>query len=205
MSGSVTPGGTGLLGKLMVSAPSVREALGVMNKYGHVHMTKVVTGVDEVDGLVHAHWTLPSEITAPRLQYSSFLSALIVRRLAEAIGGDWRPLSCEFAHRAFDCREDAARVFGDRLEFDAPKNEFVFEQRYLDCPMPHANAMMFAVYEDLMRRWGEDLETERTPNVVISVREQILHCFQASRLKGRLTSPSLRGPSGLPRGFCNAT
>jgi len=97
-----------------------------------------------------------------------------VRRLASSIGGGWRPLKCDFAHRAFDCPKEAAEIFGDRLEFDRPLNEFVLDRNSLDSPMPGADAATFAVYEDLARRWAHEMDCTQNPNIVVTVREHIM-------------------------------
>ena len=67
LSAQVPPGGTGLLGKLALSAPTAMDALRTTVLFARVFMTKVDMGCREHDGLVYTHWVLPAEITAPRL------------------------------------------------------------------------------------------------------------------------------------------
>jgi len=193
LSADVRPGGTGLLGKLALCAPTARDALRTTVRFARVYMTNVDMGYREKDGLVYTHWVLPAEITSPRLQYSSFFSAIIVRRLASSIGGGWRPLKCEFAHRAFDCPQEAAAIFGERLEFDRPVNEFVLDRNSLDRPMPGADAATFAVYEDLARRWADETDCTQNPDIIVTVREHILLALG----RQRVDLNSISGSMGL--------
>ena len=174
LSANVPPGGSGLVGRLMMSSPTVRDGVKVMVRYAQLQMTKIDVDFREEEGLGYLRWSLPPELAQPRLQYSSFMSALVIRRIAQGAGAGWRPLKTEFAHRALDCESEARDVFGDRMKFDCPANLFVWENSALDVPSPTADAASFAVYEDLARRWSEELSDQRVPDVVVSTREQIL-------------------------------
>ena len=181
LANAARPGSTGLVARLVLNSPTVRDGLRVLVQYSALHMTKTEIGFREEDGVAYLNWLLPTEITQPSLQYSSFMSAIVMRRLAEVIGGDWKPRKCELAHRALECADTVREVFGSRVEFDRPMNLFVFNSAALDTLMPGADPMTFAVYEDLARRWAEEMDGACPPDVVVATRAQILEFLSGGR------------------------
>ncbi len=174
LSKNVPPGRLGPLSKLALSAPTVRDAIHVLVRFVDVFITKMDSGFREKDGLAYFHWSLPREITESRMQFSSFISALLLLRFEMAIGHGWRPIKCKFDHRRFDCEKTMVEFFGDRLEFDQPYNQFIMDSGSLDSTMPYADPAAFAEFEDLAKRWENDLAAQKSPDFIVTVREHIL-------------------------------
>ncbi len=175
------PGGSGLLGGLVLSADTARQAMQVFGGYLPTFMTGIEAGYAERDGISYAHWRLPDAVLLPHSHLTEFMGAAVVARLRLALGGDWRPLAVEFERRApqpdqHELREAIRSVFGERVKFGCPRNVLIFDQASLALPMPNADPVMFAVLGDLAKRWLSELKLDG--DIVEGTRNEI-----AARLK----------------------
>ena len=89
-------GGTGLLGHLMLSSPTVRDVFHVVTRYLEIHMTQMRTRFEEDKGIGLFTFAWPSTLTAPMLHYTGFYLASLIIRLRRATGENWQPLSAPF-------------------------------------------------------------------------------------------------------------
>ncbi|MEQ1712814.1 MAG: AraC family transcriptional regulator [Hyphomicrobium sp.] len=166
-----TPGASGMPGALIMSAPTVREALTQLARLVTSFSPQVVANFDEQGGVGHLKWIYPDTITAPRLHYVTFNVASIVMRVREGTGLEWRPLSVDFDHRAPPSLAPYVTVFGERLRFEMPVNQIAVDAQTLNRPMKSANPALFALAIDLAKRWIE--ADPEVPDVVRSVRAVI--------------------------------
>lgn len=175
------PGGSGLLGGLVLSAGTARQAMQVFGGFLPTFMTGVEAGYAEREGISYAHWSLPDTVAPPRSHLTEFMGAAVVARLRLALGSDWRPLAVEFERRApepdqYELLAAISSVFGERIRFGCPRNVLIFDQASLARPMPNADPVMFAVLGDLAKRWLSELKLE--VDIVEGTRNEI-----AARLK----------------------
>ncbi len=169
---SLKPGSTGLLGEIVLSAPTVRECLVSTSHYINVFMSPFSSEFKDADGVGRLTWTFPPSATAPRIQYSLFLVALLIVRVRTATGRDWVPLGVDLEHSAPDCPTDIRSVLGPRARFNAGRNCLHIDGPTMALPMPGANPVRFAVMRDL----GERVLKEQAaipPDAVASARDAI--------------------------------
>ena len=165
------PGASGLPGALIMSAPTVRDALMQLARLVTSFSPQVAAEYDEQGGVGHLSWTYPDTITAPRMHYVTFSAASIVMRIREGTGTEWRPLGMEFDHRAPAELAPYLPIFGERLRFEMLSNRMTVEAAILGRAMKSANPALFALAIELAKRWIED--DPQVPDVVRSVRAVI--------------------------------
>ena len=135
-AGAYPPGGTGLLGSLMLSSATVGEVMKVVESYLEVLGSAMQVRLDQHDGVYSLHLEYPPNFTAPQIQYTGFLLASLALRLRLGAGPAWRPFAVEFAHRKPDDLRDYHFMFGHRLTFDGPRYRFDVEAEDFEKPMP---------------------------------------------------------------------
>ena len=130
------PGGTGLLGQLMLSAPTVGDLLKVVTQYIEVHMMPMRPTLEASGDVYNLRLSYPPSFTAPQMQYTDFLIATLVRRLRLGAGETWKPVAVEFAHRAPADIESYARLLGRNMTFDARAYQVTIDAAAFARPMP---------------------------------------------------------------------
>ena len=191
MARTFRPGGSGLIGHLVLSAPTVRHALRCAARYIGTTMSHVEISFAESDGVGHLGWKLPQGITASQLQYNSFIAGVAVQRLRLAAGEDWQPLSVELEHRELPAREELRRALGSRVRFQRPANRISIDPGCLARPMPGFDPALFAMLSDLADRWLA--EAGDAPRIVGAAREEIV-----ARLKsGKASLDSVASAIGI--------
>ena len=149
-------GGSGLLGHLMLTAPTVGEVLRVIEEYLELHAMPMRVSLEQHGGVHSLFLGYPPSLTAPQLQYTGFLLAALVLRLRLGVGHSWCPFAVEFAHRVPDDLREYQLYFGSRLSFDARRYRFDVETADLDKPMPK---LMDGLY-DTVRELGDRVRSE---------------------------------------------
>lgn len=185
------PGASGMAGALIISAPTVREALTQLARLVNSYSPQVTADFVEKGGVGYLRWAYPDTITAPRMHYGSFAAASVVMRVREGTGLHWCPLAMEFDHRPPADLAPFVAIFGERLSFEMPANRMTIDGPTLGRAMKSANPAMFALAIDLAERWIES-ETN-APSIARDVRAVI-----AAELKhGTPTLDAVAGRLGL--------
>lgn len=166
-----TPGASGMAGALIMSAPTVRDALTQLARLVNSFSPQVKAEYCERAGVGKLSWIYPDTITGPRLHYVTFSAASIVIRVREGTGTEWRPLAMDFDHRAPSSLGPYTAIFGERLRFEMPANRISVDAATLARPMKSANPALFALAIDLAKRWIE--ADPEVPDIVRSVRSVI--------------------------------
>lgn len=166
-----TPGASGMVGALIMSAPTVREALTQLARLVTSFSPQVVANFTEKDGVGHLSWSYPDTVTAPRMHFVIFSAVSIVMRVREGTGKSWRPLSVDFDHRAPADLTPYFAFLGDRLRFEAEINKIAIDAQTLNLPMRSSNPALFALAIDLAKRWIE--ADPEVPDIIRSVRAVI--------------------------------
>lgn len=166
-----TPGASGLAGALIMSAPTVREALTQLARLVSSFSPQVIADYVEQNGVGQLSWIYPDTITAPRMHYVTFSAASIVMRIREGTGTEWRPLAVEFDHRAPADLTPYYPIFGERLKFEMSANRISADAATLGRAMKSANPALFALAIDLAKRWIE--ADPEVPDIVRSLRSSI--------------------------------
>ena len=185
--GSLMEGGkTGLLGHLMLTAPTARDAATVLAGYVNVFVTDIECGYEEnyVNGLSTGYWRYPDQITERR-QLNMFTAASAIQRLRGAMDSDWHPIRVDLEHRrpqgcpkckgrgCTDCDAVVRRVLGERVHFDQPMNRIIHNTAALNRPMRTSNPMAFTLHLDHARKaisemtFGEEM-ADRVRTEIVS-------------------------------------
>src|SRR3977135_753803 len=131
------------VGQLVVSAPTVRDALSALAQNYHW-----IQENSNLQFTVHRGFaTLEYQICDARILHKHQDAELTIAALCGLIrhflGPAWQPLETHFEHGHGGLRRDYHKVFGDTV-FDQATNRILIDSRYLDLPMPQQDARVFA-------------------------------------------------------------
>lgn len=168
------PGGTGLLGQVVLSAPTVRACLKALEGYLHINISHVEVQFTEGDGIAKFEFTWPGSLAVPQTQIISFYMASLILRLREATGPGWLPLSVEFQHREPEALAAFQAFFGTRLGFDRRTNAIVLDATSLARRMP---VIYEGLHENLLELSAHKLK-ELQVATTTAARLQELLCTQ---------------------------
>lgn len=150
------PGASGLLGHLLMSAPTVRDAIGGVERYTGLVMSPISVTFEHKGGRGILEWKYPPTFSAPRLQFSGLVVGAFVMRLQQNVGADLRPIAVEFEHRPFECPQVVQRIFGSRVRFNRPHNRMVFDLKTLGRQAPGATPGLYGLISQLGDRMLEE-------------------------------------------------
>lgn len=162
------PGSSGLIGEIVLTARSVRDALRDISTFMPVFLDPIDIIFIEEDDLARLEYAFPSSISAHHGPFTQYLTAGLIYRLRDATGAGWTPYSAQFDHPEPDCPDLVRSTFGPRTRFDTPRNVLVLDGPPLDRPMPGYSPTRAAIIRDLAERWLQE-----PANWVDDVRETI--------------------------------
>ncbi len=129
-------GGTGLLGQIVLTAPTVRDVFSALSRLVPVHMSSVIARFDERDGIGRCAFEWPPTVGVPQTQLTAFYFATLVLRIRLAAGESWCPLSVEFQFREPAVLAPYHEMFGTRLSFECKQNVIIVDATTLARKMP---------------------------------------------------------------------
>jgi AraC-like DNA-binding protein len=173
------PGGTGLLGHLIMSAPTVRDVFLVFTRYLQVHTTSMTPEFAENEGVGWFTFAWPRTSNVSMLQYNSFAMGTVILRLRLATSPNWFPLSVHFQHREPDCLGVYHEFFGTRLKFDQTVNGISVDATTLARPMPVVLEGLYDSVRDLGDRQLQ--EQTSTPDTSSKLQAVIAGCLATER------------------------
>ena len=158
-------GGSGVLGYLVLNARTVREALESLARYLEIFVHPVQMRFREEGGLAVLSWRLPLNGSVPREQFSSFGIAIIILRLRQLVGQDWRPRRVELAHRKLPCSQEISRLVGSRIRYNHGVNAIVVDGASLVRRTQHSDPQLYPI----LRLAGEAKlrELEESSDIVV--------------------------------------
>jgi AraC-like DNA-binding protein len=142
-------GATGLLGYLVLSAPTVRTSLSAAAEFLAVQTIPVDASFVEQGGLGYLRWSFSSAFREPRVQFTGFTAAAFLLRLRFAAGTAWEPLTVNFDHGAPEALRAYKDFFGARVRFDQPDCGLVLDATVLSLPMRPQPLPVFAELKKL--------------------------------------------------------
>ena len=154
------PGASGLLGHLMLTAPTVRDLFLVLTRYTQVHTTSVLPSYEMRDGVGWFTFSWPTQFCEPLIHYTAFSLGTLVLRVRRAAGPNWTPLMVEFQHREPPALDGYREMFGTRLKFNCPSNCLAVDASTLARPMPEILPMLAESLKDLGDRQLKELVPE---------------------------------------------
>jgi AraC-like DNA-binding protein len=154
-------GAAGLLGHLVVTAPTVRSSLAAAAEFLEVQTTPVVATFDEsAGGIGTLRWKFASGFSAPRVQFTQFTSGCLLLRLRRATGSAWEPLAVCFDHGEPEALREYRRFFGSRVRFDQPMCGMRLDPTSLGMPMPRYLDGVFDSMRELGHHVLKDLKKQ---------------------------------------------
>ena len=151
------PGASGLLGHLMLTAPTVRDLFLVLARYTQVHTTSMVPEFEMRAGVGWFTFSWPTQFCEPLVHYTAFSIGAVVLRVRRAAGPSWTPLSVDFQHRPPANLAAYQEMFGSRLKFDCPQNRIAIDAPTLSRPMPEILPMLADSLKELGDRQLEEV------------------------------------------------
>jgi AraC-like DNA-binding protein len=174
------PGASGLLGQLMLTAPTVRGFFNVVANYLQMHTTQLQPRFDlHPGGIGLFAFAWPASFTEPQQQFTDFYLGILVLRLRRATGPTWVPLSAEFQHREAEILEPYYKLFGTRLKFNQRQNSIAVDASILAKPMPGIppeiqRRILPDIHKSMMKLGDQELEERSTAADVTSRMRNIL-------------------------------
>lgn len=168
-------GGTGLVGQLVLNAPTGREAMHQLAACVPTLLYPLTGGFAEDwnAGLGRLHWTFRGSVPGltRSFQFSQMIMGVTMLRLRSGIGTDWAPREVSFEHDGKSVSPEARQLFGPLIYFNRPANSVTISLETLDRPMKDADPLLYAVMRDLSKRWLKEVRVE--PALVMDTRDVI--------------------------------
>lgn len=160
-----TPTHFSAVGRLVVSAPTVRDALSALaGNYRWIQENSSLQFVTH-----HGFASLEYQICDARITHKHQDAELTIAALCGLIrhflGPAWRPLETHFEHGRAGLRRDYRTVFGETV-FDQSTNAILIDSAFLDLPMPQQDPRVFAEVRALISHQlaSVDGEADRRSN-----------------------------------------
>ncbi len=163
-------GASGILGHIILTAPTVGEALEAAVQYFELLIFPMQPELVDSGEAFSLQVTVPSSFTAPQLHYMSFMMATVVHRIRIAAGPDWHPPSTEFKHRAPEAIEVYKRVFGREMQFNARRYRVDIDRATFAREMPQRIVGLF----DSVRELGDRVLNEAR------LQQDVVHALSAA-------------------------
>lgn len=146
-----TPKHFSAVGRLVVSSPTVRDALSALaGSYRWIQENSSLQFA-----IHHGFASLEYQICDARIPHKHQDAELTIAALCGLIrhflGPAWHPLETHFEHGRAGLRRDYRRVFGETV-FDQSTNAILIDSAFLDLPMPQQNPRVFAEAHALISR-----------------------------------------------------
>lgn len=137
-----TASNLGMVGFLLKQAPDVRSALTDLTRYLH-HTDRAAVPSFEVAG---ARVTVGYHVIEPNVPAVDIIHdgaiAIYGNILKGLCGPHWQPLELTLARRRPAAAARYERHFGAPVTFDAEATTIIFDAKWLDTPLPHADAAL---------------------------------------------------------------
>lgn len=138
-----TPTHFSAVGRLVVSSPTVRDALSALA----VNYRWIQENSSLQFAIHHGFASLEYQICDAHIPHRHQDAELTIAALCGLIqhflGPAWRPLETHFEHGRAGSRRDYRRVFGETV-FDQSTNAILIDSAFLDLPMPQQDPRVFA-------------------------------------------------------------
>lgn len=149
-------GPMGLLGQLMLAAPTVRDMLAVVRDYAELHVRNIAVDFEETIAGGRIQLTYPASFTGSNMQFTQFFMAAVVTRIRAACGSCWTPRLVEFDSRPPQDVSRYVEVLGPRIKFGRHVNALAVDRPTLMQKLPAVDPDLFPILREL----GDRLKAE---------------------------------------------
>lgn len=147
---------TGILGQLMMAAPTVRDMLATLAEYHELHVRQVDITYAETISSVRIEIGYPATFQGSQTQLTSFFVSSVVAAVRVAAGARWTPRLVEFEHRAPGNLTPYLRTLGPRLKFGRPTNAVTLDRAVAGLRLPPSPAGLFEALREAADRLKSD-------------------------------------------------
>lgn len=151
----------GILGYLMASAPTLKDALLTFNQYQTLFAPNYCAHFEFHENTVHFSFseTLSQGDKIP-CHDIALAMGVMVKLIQRVVGSNWWPMACSFKYALPTKITDHKQLFGDQLFFSAPQNEFHFEAKILNNKMPNGDVILHS----LLRQQADEMLRVQQPD-----------------------------------------
>jgi AraC-like DNA-binding protein len=155
----------GLLGNLVLSSSSLREALECLIRFSPIWTTGGVFRLDVEGNVAHFQWEY-ARVSLPDPRHDCEMSMATMIRLNRLTANErWWPKEVWFQHAKPPDTSEHARTFRAPVRFGMPANVLLFDIRVLDLPSktprPGSHRLMTMAAEQLLSEGGPDVSVSR--------------------------------------------
>ncbi|WP_437681921.1 AraC family transcriptional regulator [Sorangium sp. So ce131] len=166
-----------VLGFAMMTAPSLRDALGTAGRYSALLTDSGRWETIETARRVEVRWHRLRPLTLGHRLSNETALAQSLACLRQLAGDDLTPLEVRFRHAAPPNRSAHLEFFRCPMRFDAPWDGLVFRRELLDMAPAGANQRL---WEYLCRSASALCEQLAPPSLVDGVRHHIVRAFSSA-------------------------
>ena len=142
------PGASGLLGYITLHASTIGEALQAFARYSGLICYPSPVQLREEGRTTALTWCIPTGRNTRRVQFASFVNAILTLRLRQMAGRDWRPIGVEVEHPELPCPALLHRIFGPRVTFNARENLILIDRCTLQRQTQGADPQLFQILQE---------------------------------------------------------
>lgn len=154
-----TPEDFSAVGTLVVSAPTVRDALSALARDYRWIQENSSLQFTVHRGFAALEYQICDARILHRHQDAELTIAALCGLIRHFLGRAWQPLETHFEHGRGGLRRDYQSIFGDTV-FDQGTNAILIDAASLDLPMPQRNARIFAEVQALISHQLAALDSE---------------------------------------------
>jgi AraC-like DNA-binding protein len=145
------PGASGLIDYITLHAGTIGEALRALVHYSGLICHPSPLQLRKKRDSVALSWSFPTVKGTRRVQFASFINAVIVLRLRHLAGRHWSPLAVEVEHPELPCPARVRRIFGRRITFNARQNQILIDRKTTSQAIRGADPNLFRI----LREFGD--------------------------------------------------
>jgi len=160
----------GLMGRVVLAAPTVEAALASMAAMFPYHQHAVECALEDAQGLARMTYRILDPTVVNRRQDAELTLGMILNLCRHGLGRAWVPERAEFEHPRPEGWREHERAFGAEVSFGCRTNALVFRRQGLERRMPGADLTRFAAERQRMVALAG---TPREPSLLERVMSEI--------------------------------
>ena len=179
MGERTSPSALGLLGHLLISAPTILEAFRLFFKY-HRIVSDAEPSALSIDGdFATLTYDFPRSTPICNRIRAEFGLVQVCNLGRSMLGTDLKPIEVRFEYAAPDYLEEYQRIFQAPVSFAQPKTQIIFPVDVLRRSLVHADATMHGLLKEEADKQLKQLEGKKT--IADEVEQFLLHKLEDNK------------------------
>jgi AraC-like DNA-binding protein len=192
-----TPAHFSALGALVVSSPTLGDALSTLARYYRWIQENSRLEFNVHKGFASLEYQICDGRIPHKHQDAELTMAALCGLIRHFLGPAWKPLETHFEHRRGGAGSEYKRVFGDTV-FDRTTNAILIDSKLLELPMPQRSARAFAEVHVLVRHQLMSMDREaslrKDPDTTLGL---LTHVIESQCKKGEPSIGAVARQMGL--------